>query len=71
MESSTSNDVYMYYYKNKKLIFNKEITGNITIQYYSISDSLRFNIQMIRSDYIRDDLTPELYNFTAMANVIK
>ena len=63
-------DEYMYYLTEDGIIIpSKEMTGNITIQYYSLSDSLRAGIQMSKSNLYRDDLTPELYDFTILANV--
>jgi len=62
-------DEYMYYLTEDGIIIpNREMSGNISILYYSTNDSLRTGIQMSKSNLYRDDLTPELYDFTILAN---
>jgi hypothetical protein len=61
---------YRYYVEaGKTVVFNDDVTGNIVIYYYILSDSFSTRISMFRSNYFRDDVSPELYNYTILANV--
>ena len=61
---------YQYYVENSHTIkFNNNISEPITIQYYTSADSLKTRVRMYRINNYRDDLTPEIYNYTILLNV--
>jgi len=69
LKEITREGQYMYYISaDGKLIPNTDISGNIVVQYYIMSDSLKVEIQMAKSTLYRDDITPELYDFTILTN---
>lgn len=62
-------DYQFYVEGGNKVIFNEDLIGNIVVYYYVISDSFSTRVKMYRSNYFRDDISPELYNYTILANV--
>lgn len=61
---------YKFYVdQDNNVVFDRPITGNIMVYYYVLSDSLQFRVEMYRSNYYRNDLTPELHDFTALVNL--
>jgi hypothetical protein len=63
---------YQYYVEESdKLIFNKEISKAITVQYYTSVDTVKARIRMYRINNYRDDITPEIYNYTMLLNTQK
>jgi len=63
---------YQYYVRNgNELVFNEELVGNIMVYYYVLSDNLQAKITMMRSNIIRDDLSPEMFNYTLLTNILR
>ena len=62
-------DYQFYVDGGNTLVFDTEITGNIVVQYYSFADTIQPVVTMLRSNYNRTDMTPELYNYTIFANI--
>jgi len=61
---------YQYYFEHgDTLVFNEELKGNIIVYYYTLSDSFKTRISLYRSNSFREDQTPELYNYTILANI--
>ena len=67
---SYRDDDYQYYVENgNTLVFNKDVAGSIMVYYYKSVDSIQTGVEMYRSNYSRDDLSPEIYNYTILANI--
>lgn len=62
-------DYQFYVESGNSLVFNKDITGTIIVYYYKFADVIRNGIEMYRSNYSRDDLSPEIYNYTLLSNI--
>ena len=63
-------DDYQFYIENgNTLVFNQDVTGTILVYYYRFTDQVRDQIEMFRSNYGHDDATPEIYNYTILANI--
>ena len=61
---------YRYYVEaGNTVVFNEDIIGNIVIYYYVLSDSFSTKVSMYKSNYLKTDISPELYNYTILANV--
>lgn len=67
---SYREDDYQYYVENGNTVaFNKDLSGTILIYYYHFTDRIREQIEMYRSNYSRDDESPEIYSYTLLANI--
>ena len=61
---------YQYYFEDgNTLVFNEDLKGSIIVYYYSLSDAFIPMVRLYRSNSFRDDQTPELYNYTILANI--
>ena len=68
-KSYREDDYQFYVEAGKNLVFNQDITGNIVVYFYELGDRVRERIEMYRSNYSRDDVTPEVYSYTLLANI--
>lgn len=69
---SYREDDYRFYLKDgNTVVFNKDITGTIIVYYYQLSDIMREQVEMYRSNYNRDDITPEITSYTILADICK
>lgn len=67
---SYREDDYQFYVENgNTLVFNKDIAGTILVYYYKFIDTIQTGIEMYRSNYNRDDLSPEIYSYTLLENI--
>lgn len=65
-------DEYMFYISaDNILVPDREIHGNISINYYTLTKDIRLQIDMIKSNTYMDDITPEIFNYTILANVVR
>ena len=67
---SYRDDDYQYYVENGNVVvFNKSLLGTILVYYYKTVDAVQIGVEMYRSNYNRDDMSPEIYSYTLLANI--
>jgi hypothetical protein len=65
-------DDYQFFVENgNRLIFNKDVKGSIIVYYYTFTNSFREQIEMYRSNYKRDYITPELNGYSILTNITR
>lgn len=67
-----ADGVYQYYIENgNTVIFNSDLKGTIMVYYYVFTSEFREQIEMYKSNYKKDDISPELTGYTILTNVMR